>query len=137
MVGNDVVVWDYIDEWLRKIVRYKAPRGDEGFEVNETVAARLREVLREICEDSSVFPHISSDGENGITAVWHAKKYVLQVCVWNDLEVWIFVQGPTTPGRAQKFDAKESQNVKEHLRTLSRHVNRVNPQWRELLLAAT
>ena len=136
MAGSDITIWDYIDSWLRKITSYKASPGDEGFEAEEAVAARLREVLCEVCEGTSIFPHISSDGDNGITAVWHAKKYSLQICVWSDLEVWVFTQSPEIPGRAYQLDTEGSQGIKEHLKKLSDHVSRINPQWRELTPAA-
>ncbi len=108
MVGDDVVIWDYIDSWLGKVISYKADPGDEGFEVKEAVTVRLREVLREVCEESSIFPHISPDGDHGITAVWHARKYSLQISVWNDLEIWVFVQSPKIPGRAYRLDTEGS-----------------------------
>jgi hypothetical protein len=137
MVGEDVVIWDYIDSWLGKIASYEADPGDEGFEVDAAVTARLREVLREVCEESSIFPHISPDGDHGVTAVWHAKKYSLQISVWSDLEIWVFVQSPEISGQAYRFDTEGSRGIKDHLRALSDHVNRINPRWRELAFTTT
>lgn len=135
MTGSDnVTIWEYIDFWLNRITSYKASSSTEkDFEVETAASARLREILRKVCEESSVFPRIAPDGENGLAATWHATEFSLEICVWDDLSSSIIARGPGAPLHLYSFDDEGAGHITtEHLKKLSDHVIRGNPRWREL-----
>jgi len=124
MSGNKLTLAEYINARLLTLSPFTA------------MAKQLGELLNLVCDESCIFPTINLDGEGGISAVWHAKEYSLEIFVESDaVESAVIMRPPdkVTVVRMSKRGPKALKEVSDHLRELSAYVQETNSRWRELV----
>lgn len=128
--------WRYVTQRLEVIAGFIATTPDEQcWVVEEGVCKHLKDLLRHICDDTTVFPYINPDGENGIGADWHADTYALTISVSPEGNTHIIIRHPERPLYSQTVELSDMVTLKtmrNHLHELSANVERANPNWREL-----
>lgn len=124
MSGKKLTLAEYISARLLTLSPFTA------------MAKQLGELLNLVCDESCVFPTIHLDGEGGISAVWHAKEYSLEIFVENDAVECAVIMRPQdkiTVVMIRKRNPAALKKVSDHLRELSAYVKETNSRWRELV----
>ncbi|GAB3136384.1 hypothetical protein GCM10027258_10490 [Amycolatopsis stemonae] len=129
-------IWEHIESKVSQILhKSRVHELDDDFSVDRDVLTRLMRILYAICDSTSVYPHISPDGDGGVAAVWYADEFSLEIIVDREGDAYAIVKigsnmlsvdldnGDTTALRA----------IRGHLGRLTAHVKVKNPQWRDLV----
>ena len=122
----------YIDACMANLANI--PMGDK-FASDESARKRLHEILNQVCDASTVFPTIASDGERGVDASWHALQYTVCIAVSSDKETWCTLARPRERSRVEPLTEESVAEVKRYLTELSAFVKEHNPEWRTLFPA--
>ncbi|WP_326566928.1 hypothetical protein VSH64_34470 [Amycolatopsis rhabdoformis] len=130
-------IWNHIGSQLTKInVRSRTGEYGEDCSVDDEIIMKLFMILMWICDSTSVYPHISIDGDSGIAAVWYADELSLEILVDSDGCAEAIVK---SGNEMRSIDLVEGdfaalRMVRGHLGRLTAHVKARNPLWRNLVV---
>jgi len=129
-------IWEHIETKASQILYMSQTfEYDEDFVVEPDVIDQLMRVLYFICDSTSVYPHISADGENGVAAVWYAGELSLEIIFDCDGDACAIVRSGT---KLRSINLNEGgpralREIRGHLGKLTSHVKTSNPEWRNLV----